>query len=123
MITDNMPPLRSSYIEVSYGPGPFDHADALLEENTGVTSRALATDLGVATNSILPTAEISIGIRPLNDYIPIILGWREVSWNGSSFSYTDQSSPLTTTPQTFPYDDTSTPTYTYRDQFKLWREL
>lgn len=123
-LSNDVPPYRDFYVEVVYGPGTFDRADYGSGERTSITSRSAAVDLGISTATCDATTGIDITIRTGADFCPLMLGWTETTWNGSSYSYTDHETALSTSATHFNYDNTAgPPPYTYREAFKIWRKL
>ncbi|WP_395739287.1 hypothetical protein [Prosthecobacter sp.] len=118
-----VPQTRDIYIEATFGPGAFDKAPTTLTEQDARLDYSSGKPCGGSQATCDHTTGLSFKIRDNTNFWPVMLGFQVVTRTGGVIT-TTQGTPvqLSTTATTYPWVDTSSGTYTYKQNFKVWRK-
>ncbi len=116
-------PERVVTVNATYGPAPEDQAGAGLSMHGPQVSYDSGNAVGASTITCDEGTGMDFWVRPGTQFWPVMLGWRVVDYDGTSYSYSYDSQPLGTDPVHFDYETQTPPTLHYKDHFRVWRQI
>jgi len=119
-LTDDYPPLRSVQVHSYLQVAEETVIDVAISERDAVTDYDNGYPVGTNTSALGSGETLEIEVRAGTAYVPVRLGYEEVTWDGVDETVTDEVVEL---PQSFAHVDTTTPPYTYQRFLRVWRHL